>query len=211
MAALLLPPNHARVTDGRAAHEMSARRAIWTVGSQTNTAVGPHQHMSGPNLADVMHPAQIEARVLGSQAFNRARREAADVVKSPERLRALLDEVEAMARENPSLSTGSQALDLDIVFAVVEAALDEEAEIHSVPDDSAGRARPLNVTADARMRLVVAALLYLVDPDDLIPDDQPYGLVDDLAILRWASRVAREELPVPKESLPLDERRRAQG
>ena len=52
-----------------------------------------------------------------------------------------------------------------------------------------------SITGKARLRLVVAALVYLVDVEDVIPDSRPNGLTDDVVLLRWASRMARAELP----------------
>ncbi len=37
----------------------------------------------------------------------------------------------------------------------------------------------------ARERLLVAGLLYLVTPIDLVPDGQPGGYFDDVVLLAW--------------------------
>lgn len=49
--------------------------------------------------------------------------------------------------------------------------------------------------ADARCHLIIAALHYLVDEDDVIPDRLPSRHIDDVVVMHWATRVARGEVP----------------
>lgn len=102
----------------------------------------------------------------------------------------LLEDVDGKRESNPTLGQGARGLDLDIICSVVDAFLDE-------PRVAAGHSDPegTSITGKARLRLVVAALIYLVEIDDVIPDSQPNGLTDDVVLLRWASRMSRAELP----------------
>lgn len=136
-----------------------------------------------------MSPAtRIEARILASAAFRRARTRADSMLTSPQALRELLASVEAKQAMYPKLHEGAVALDIDIIASVIEAHC--EAVSHPARGHNA-----TSITAKARLTLVVAALTYLVEDDDLIPDHLPHGLTDDIALLRWASRMARAELP----------------
>lgn len=42
--------------------------------------------------------------------------------------------------------------------------------------------------------LIVAVLIYIITPTDLLPDFFPGGLIDDAAIVTWAVHQLREEL-----------------
>lgn len=104
----------------------------------------------------------------------------------------LLQDVERLRATRSALCVGAGALDLDIVCSIVEAHLeagDEEALMGL-------RADALSITGKARLRLAIAALHYLVDGNDVIPDALPGGFNDDLVVISWASRMARAELPV---------------
>lgn len=134
-------------------------------------------------------PSSAQARVLASAAFRRARVRAQHSVQRPESLVRLLGEVSDKIARHAALRHPHHALDLDVVCAVVEAHVDECA-------DNAQLTIQRSVTAQTRLRLAAAALHYLVDSDDVIPDSNPHGLGDDVLVLRWASHVVRGELPV---------------
>jgi uncharacterized membrane protein YkvA (DUF1232 family) len=55
----------------------------------------------------------------------------------------------------------------------------------------------------ARERLVVAALLYLVTRDDLVPDFQAGGYIDDVLVLSWIFGAAVDELDAYQEQPPV--------
>ncbi|WP_446666126.1 DUF1232 domain-containing protein [Flexivirga sp. B27] len=120
--------------------------------------------------------------LLSSASFRRCRQQAARTANDPQSLAALLDQVAAHEFGIGQLPDSGGGVDIDIACAVVDAHL---ADLRS--GDGTG------ALADARCRLVVAALLYLVDRDDVIPDHLPDGHVDDVVIMRWATRVARGE------------------
>lgn len=110
-------------------------------------------------------------------------------MKSSAALVKLLADVDDKVTSMPRLRLDSRTLDLDVVCAVVEAHLEQ--------CDDSGRLDALNsITGQARLRLAVASLAYLLDPHDVIPDVKSRGLEDDVIVLRWASRMVRGELPV---------------
>ena len=47
----------------------------------------------------------------------------------------------------------------------------------------------LGPAREARLRLVVSGLHYLVMEQDMVPDGGPHGYADDLAVMRWVTRV----------------------
>ena len=50
-----------------------------------------------------------------------------------------------------------------------------------------------------KLVIIVAAIIYVVTPIDLLPDFVPPGLIDDLSILAWAAKEAASELSRYKE------------
>ncbi|GGB26885.1 hypothetical protein GCM10011492_16460 [Flexivirga endophytica] len=123
-------------------------------------------------------------KLLASAPFQRCRHEAARTANDPTALTSLLDRVAAHEFGIGQLPDTRGGIDIDIACAVVDAHI---AELNAGDGTSA--------IADARCRLVIAALHYLVDKNDVIPDDLPEGHVDDVAVLRWATHVARGEAP----------------
>lgn len=45
-----------------------------------------------------------------------------------------------------------------------------------------------------KLLVVVAAIIYVITPFDLLPDFIPPGLIDDLSIIAWALKEAADEL-----------------
>ena len=45
-----------------------------------------------------------------------------------------------------------------------------------------------------KLIIIVAAILYVVTPIDLLPDFIPPGWIDDVSIVAWAIKEASEEL-----------------
>lgn len=94
-----------------------------------------------------------------------------------------VDDVERTCARHAGLREGPRALDVDIICAVVDAHL--EAAATTGID-------PLAITTQTRLRLVVAALLHLVHGP---PPATAAALADHVTLTRWASRMARAELP----------------
>lgn len=123
-------------------------------------------------------------KLLASPPFQRCRHEAARIANDPAELSRLLDQVAAHEFGIGRLPDAGGGIDIDIACSVVDA--------HIAELTGGGSTSPV---ADARCRLVIAALHYLVDRNDVIPDQLLEGHVDDVAVLRWATRIARGELP----------------
>jgi uncharacterized membrane protein YkvA (DUF1232 family) len=50
-----------------------------------------------------------------------------------------------------------------------------------------------------KLVIIVAAIIYVVTPIDMLPDFMPPGLIDDISILAWAVKQAASELSRYKE------------
>jgi uncharacterized membrane protein YkvA (DUF1232 family) len=67
-----------------------------------------------------------------------------------------------------------------------------EALVRMVRETAAGRYRRLPVGS---LVAVIAAILYFIDPFDLVPDFIPViGLADDAAVLLWTANRVRRDL-----------------
>lgn len=118
--------------------------------------------------------------IEGSRSWRSARRNAIDLADDPERATTLLE------RASDRLRTAGGSLRLADVMDDLEAAL---------------RMARLRVRGEypglrtERLVLLFAALLYLVNPMDVVPDVIPgAGFIDDGAILAWTLAKLREEV-----------------
>ncbi|KNX39027.1 hypothetical protein VV01_20865 [Luteipulveratus halotolerans] len=133
------------------------------------------------------------ARLLASPAFTRARALAGPLADDSVRLRTLLEQVDRKTFGIGTIDDLHGRLDIDIACSVVEARAEELDEgLGEGVDD-------LDPTTSARLRLVIAALSYLVIDHDAIPDHRPNGHIDDVAIVRWVTQVAAGHLPPPHD------------
>lgn len=142
-------------------------------------------------------PTSTVTKVLRSQAFLHSRARSGTIVESSHELRALADLVETMDHASAPLLAVA-----DRVAAAVRLLRDHASRL----DDGGARARNNVDTADpgdeagpsagvaTRERLLVASLHYLVTPDDLVPDFQAGGYIDDVFLLAWVFGVATNEL-----------------
>ena len=55
-----------------------------------------------------------------------------------------------------------------------------------------------------KLLIIVAAVIYVVTPIDMLPDFIPPGFIDDLSIVAWAMKEAAEELEKYKNRLKGD-------
>lgn len=62
---------------------------------------------------------------------------------------------------------------------------------HYLQDIVAGKYKEYNST---KLLLVVAVLIYVISPFDLIPDMLPTGLLDDSSLIIWALKEVTDEL-----------------
>ncbi len=126
-------------------------------------------------------PASTVTRVLRSPAFLHARERSADLLESPDELRALADQVESLNHVEAPLSAVADRVAAAVCFLRARAD-----RIEPQPAPSAGSA--------ARERLLAASLVYLVTPDDLVPDFRAGGYLDDVLLLTWVFGAAVTEL-----------------
>jgi uncharacterized membrane protein YkvA (DUF1232 family) len=113
-----------------------------------------------------------------SRFFKNARVRAESILQSPEGLKRLAAETSAKAgtRNGPFADVLD---DLRTMIRLVRA--HARGDYREIPLDT--------------LVLVVAALVYVVTPLDLIPDYIPFvGLTDDVAVVRWVVRRVHEEL-----------------
>ncbi|HET7304676.1 MAG TPA: hypothetical protein VFJ12_09030 [Segeticoccus sp.] len=137
--------------------------------------------MSEP--ADANLPVPGLTRLLTSRPFARSRRAAETLVTDRQRLLQLVEQV--ARKDFPHAPAVPHGPEVGPAVALVLARAD------AIDDPDAPEPTALEA---AHLRLVVAALHYLVTVDDVIPDDRPGGRVDDAAILRWVFGAAAEEL-----------------
>lgn len=120
-----------------------------------------------------------------SIAFRASREAARSMIGDVGALRCLLHVVDTRLRA-PGVAGVATHLHLDIAEAIVDAHIEELAE----PCLTAGRLAQLRT--DPRCLVVVAALHYVTTTHC----PAAVNGVDDLAVLQWATDVARCELPV---------------
>lgn len=136
-------------------------------------------------------------RILRSHAFLHSRERSAAIIESSDELRALADLVETLDPASATLAAVRDRVAAAVRFLRDYAdRLDDAAALtHTGPDV----ADPQNGGASSavvatRERLLVASLHYLVTPDDLVPDFQAGGYIDDVFLLAWVFGVATTEL-----------------
>jgi uncharacterized membrane protein YkvA (DUF1232 family) len=129
--------------------------------------------------------ASTVTKVLRSPAFLHARARAATVIESAGELRALADSVDTLDHENAPLSAIADRVAAAVRFLRATAeALEGRPTTTSLPGASHA----------ARGRLLVASLIYLVTPVDLVPDFRAGGYIDDVLLLAWVFGAAAQEL-----------------
>jgi uncharacterized membrane protein YkvA (DUF1232 family) len=127
-------------------------------------------------------PKGTVTKVLASPAFLASREQASVIIKDPGALRALADTAEGLEYEDAPLSAIA-----DRVVAALRLLRDRAAEVEAGLDPpAAGR--------DARVRLILASLHYLITPVDLVPDFRAGGYIDDVLLLSWVFGAASNEL-----------------
>ena len=113
-----------------------------------------------------------------------ARNRAAEIVKSPEKLRAMVAEARAKADTAGSSSRPLAGVieDLKTMFEMLRSV-------------ARGAYRPRKET----LILIAGAVLYFVIPIDVIPDFIPVaGFVDDAAVIAWVVKTCKGEIELFK-------------
>ncbi len=148
-------------------------------------------------------PKSTVTKAMRSTAFAHSRAWAGANAGNPAALRRLSDLVEELDYVNPPLCTisdrvsaavrlvraSADGIEVDTPVAVDAAPvtdLELPPAVELVVAETAGDA--------ARRRLLIAALHYLITPDDLVPDFRPGGYIDDVLLLTWVFGAAAHEL-----------------
>jgi hypothetical protein len=145
-------------------------------------------------------PTSTITKVLRSPAFLHARERSADLVEDPAELRSLADRVEALDHDQSPLSAVVDRVSAAVRFLRARAdrleGRPDPAQDGSAPQSEAHREARASLTAGtaARERLLAASLVYLVTPDDLVPDFRAGGYIDDVLLLSWVFGAAVNEL-----------------
>ena len=141
--------------------------------SRTQNENGAHQAPAGRPPEPNQEAGEME---LPLHARNRA----AEIVKSPEKLRAMVEEATAKANTAGSSSNPLSGVidDLKTMFEMLKAV-------------AKGAYRLRKET----LILVAGAVLYFVIPIDVIPDFIPVaGFLDDAAVIAWVVKTCKTEI-----------------
>ena len=142
-------------------------------------------------------PTSTVTKILRSHAFLHSRERSTTIVESSDELRALADLVETLDQASAPLAAVADRITAAVGFLRDRAkGLDAAADF--TPHGPA-TVDPKNEDAPGagvatRERLLVASLHYLVTPDDLVPDFQAGGYIDDVFLLSWVFGGATNEL-----------------
>ena len=142
-------------------------------------------------------PEPTITKVLRSPAFLHSRERSTEIVESAAALRALAGRVETLSHSDAPLSTVADRVAAAVRFLRDRAdRLDGRPTLTGSADPSSHADDGVRPAADvaARERLLVAGLLYLVTPVDLVPDAQAGGYFDDVVLLAWVFGVAANEV-----------------
>jgi len=133
-------------------------------------------------------------RVLESPAFIESREQAAVIMDDPAALRVLAHVVEQVDSTNAPLAAVADRLAAAVRFLMDRA---DSLDIDAAATPSARQRAAMTSPAagqTARVRLIVAALHYLITPIDLVPDFRAGGYLDDVLLLSWIFGAAVNEL-----------------
>lgn len=139
--------------------------------------------------------AATVTKVLRSPAFLESRSRAGHIVDDPAALLRLAERVESIDHVNAPVSAVSDRLAAAVSFVRAMAdRLDAAASPGGAGSPAQSDAEAPVAARAARERLIVAALHYLITPDDLVPDFRPGGYIDDVLLLSWVFGAAVSEL-----------------
>jgi hypothetical protein len=130
-------------------------------------------------------PDSTITRVLRSASFAGSRERASEIMDDPTALRQLAQAVRSLNYTDAPLSAIADRVAAGYRLVLARADL---LESQAVP------ARSVSPGGSARERLVVAALLYLITPIDVLPDFRVGGYLDDVLLLSWVFGAAVAEL-----------------
>jgi len=113
-------------------------------------------------------------RFLQGKWLNRALK----LIRSNAKLSALAMETFYYIRRKPSF----QAVKMDLVLFC-----------NYIIDIARGRYRDFKLV---NLLIIVAVLIYVCSPIDIIPDFLPGGFIDDVSIIGWATKKLTEEITI---------------
>jgi hypothetical protein len=142
-------------------------------------------------------PKSTVTKVLQTPAFSHSRKLAGVIIDDPSALRDLADVVDTLDYEDAPLSAIADRVGAAVGLLRnradrLEASQARRAAIAVVSD--AEEEVPPGAASLARVRLIIAALHYLITPIDLVPDFRPGGYIDDVLLLSWVFGAAVHEL-----------------
>ncbi len=133
-------------------------------------------------------------KILASPAFLESRERAAVIMDDPAALRQLAHVVEKVDHTDAPLSAVADRVAAAVRFLRARAEiLDVDAAASPSAHQRAATSPPV-AGQSARVRLIVAALHYLITPVDLVPDFRAGGYLDDVLLLSWIFGAAVNEL-----------------
>jgi hypothetical protein len=141
-------------------------------------------------------PKSTVTKVLGSPAFISSREQAGAIIDDAVALRTLAGAVQALPYADAPLSAVADRVAAAVRLLHAKAdRLDADAGSPDadVPTAESPGALPA-ASSVARIRLIVAALHYLITPVDLVPDFRSGGYIDDALLLSWVFGAAADEL-----------------
>jgi Uncharacterized conserved protein len=139
----------------------------------------PKRSAPPPSVTDARRRLPYQKAAIRSHAFAKAILDANIYLSDPERLRALFDEASRKAATIPRESFKDSWSYLQSMLRLIRAYV--RGEYRNAPRDS--------------LLTVIAAVAYLVDPFDLIPDEIPFlGFLDDATVIGFAATRARAAL-----------------
>ena len=133
----------------------------------------------GPVVGSVERRVPYQKAAIRSSAFARALLDAGSIAADPQRLRALFEEAAQKLATIPKEPFKDSWPYLQAMLRLIRAYFHGEYR---------------NVSQEALV-FIIAAVSYLVDPFDLIPDEIPFlGFLDDATVVAFAVARARESL-----------------
>jgi uncharacterized membrane protein YkvA (DUF1232 family) len=140
----------------------------------------PHEVGSGRHAS--ARSALNSSTVRASKFFKKARKRAKKVIDDPKAMRKVAEEASRTANSR----TGPFQAVLDDFRTLIRLVVAySRGHYRKIPPD--------------QLAIVVAGLIYVVSPIDLIPDFLPGGYVDDALVIGWVIKTVRAELDAFRE------------
>ena len=137
------------------------------------------KHKKGPVVGSVERRVPYQKAAIRSSAFARALLDAGSIAADPQRLRALFEDAAQKVALIPKEPFKDSWPYLQAMLRLIRAYFHGEYR---------------NVSQEAFV-FIIAAVSYLVDPFDLIPDEIPFlGFLDDATVIAFAVARTRESL-----------------